>query len=371
LGRNRRGVIVLVSVLLGLAVVSLPAGAHPLGVNGQIAWDNPNGAGTVYTANEDGHHVFRLTPSSSCCAAWSPDGKRLIVSGAYAGTGGRITTAIVNADGTGFHALPLPTTSGFNAGCGAWSPDGTHCAAEGWDDLKPSLDGIYQVDVNDGSAVRLTSNPLGGHDIPGDYSPDGSQIVFGRYDADGAGIGLFIVNADGTGVHQLVAAILQPANDGDWSPQGNQIVFSRHVNANVHGSIWVIKPDGTGLHQINVTGLDCEGVGGCHEPRWSPDGTKIVFATSRGLIYTMDADGTGLKRVASGDDPAWGTHPDVACTPTERAQREKALGKFKRSTKAKWRAFLRTHRSTKARHTFARQQKAKLKKLEALVRACG
>jgi Tol biopolymer transport system component len=297
------------SLVLGLA--SLPAGARPLGMNGQIAFDNPHGAGTVYTANQDGHHVFRLTSSSSCCAGWSPNGKRLIVSGAYPKTGGRIATSIVNATGTGFHTLPLPAP-GLNLGCGVWSPDGKYCAAEGWDEHKPSVDGVYRVNVENGRAVRLTRNPLGGHDIPGDYSPNGSRLVFGRYNASGAGVGLYIVNANGSGLHRLIRAILQPANDGDWSPQGNKIVFSRHVTANVTGSIWEVNSNGTGLHQIKVRGLDCGAPIGCHEPRWSPNGKKIIFAANLAqstTIYTMNANGTDLKRVATGDDPVWGSHP--------------------------------------------------------------
>jgi TolB protein len=338
-------------------------------MNGQIAWDNPNGAGTVYTANQDGKHVFRLTGSSSCCAAWSPDGKRLLVSGSYPGDGGRIGSAIVNANGTGFHALPLPATPGFNVGCGAWSPDGTHCVGQGWDDQKPLLNGIYQLNVNDGSAVQLTS----GYDIPGSYSPDGSQIVFGRYDANQNGLGLYIVNSNGTGLHLLLREDFQPANDGNWSPQGNQIVFSQHVTPTARGSIWVINSNGAGLHQITVAGLDCGGSVGCHEPQWSPDGTKIVFATNSAqgsFVYTMNADGTGLKRIATGDDPAWGTHPGVACTPVEKTHREKALAKFRRSMTAKQRAYFRTHRSRRARRAFLKRQKTELKKLEALVAAC-
>jgi Tol biopolymer transport system component len=233
---------------------------------------------------------------------------------------------------------------------------------------------VYRVNVEDGSAVRLTTNPVGGHDIPGDYSPDGSQIVFGRYDANDNGVGLFIVNADGSGVHELVPAIIQPANDGDWSPQGDEIVFSRHATGDVPGSIWVVKSDGTGLHQIEVTGLGCGGPIGCHEPRWSPDGKKIVFATTQGQsgsIYTINADGTGLRRVAAvGDDPVWGTHPDVACTPTEKAERQQALTKFERSMKAKRRAFFRRHRSPTARHAFTKRQQAVLKQLEAHRAAC-
>jgi Tol biopolymer transport system component len=306
----RRGVIVLAGVLVGSALASLPAGARAPGVNGQIAWDRPNGAGTVYAADQDGKHVRRITNSSSCCAAWSPDGKRLVVGGSYPSDGGRIGSAIVNADGTGFHALPLPATPGFNVGCAVWSPDGIHCAGQGWDDHKPSLDGVYQLNVNNGRAVRLTS----GYDIAGDYSPSGSQIVFGRYNAKQVGVGLYIIKTDGKGLHLLLKENFQPVNDGSWSPHGNQIVFSRHVTANAVGSIWVINSDGTGLHEIKVVGLDCGASVGCHEPQWSPDGKKIIFATysaQGAFVYTMNANGTGLKRIAVGDDPVWGTHPDV------------------------------------------------------------
>jgi Tol biopolymer transport system component len=171
---------VFASVVLVFVVSSFPAGATPPGVNGQIAWDNPNGAGTVYAADANGHQVHRLTSPSSCCAAWSADGKRLLVSGNA--NDGRIATSIVNADGTGFHTLPL-TTPGLSLACTVWSPNGKDCAAQGWDDKKPSVNGVYLVNVANGRAVRLTSNPLRGYDIPGDYSPDGSRIVFGRYNA--------------------------------------------------------------------------------------------------------------------------------------------------------------------------------------------
>jgi Tol biopolymer transport system component len=301
---KRLGVILIAAVLLGLFVVSLPAGATPLGVNGQIAWDTSGGTGPVLTANPDGTHVRSVTDANSFAPAWSPDGTRLLV-----GTGptsdGRFTTSILNADGTDFHTLPL-LTPGLGHICTVWSPDGKYCAAQGGDDQNPSLDGVYRINVNNGSAVRLTS----GFDIPGDYSPDGSQIVFGRYTADDAqGLALYIVNANGTGLHKLISENFQPTNDGSWSPQGNQIVFSQHATIGAPGSIWVINSDGAGLHQINVRGLNCGKSVGCHEPQWSPDGTKIIFATSSGFVYTMNADGTGLEKIAVGDDPVWGTHP--------------------------------------------------------------
>ncbi len=374
MSRYKQQVALLLSgLLLGLAFAAFPAAAGPLGVNGQIAFDLPGGNGPVHTANQDGHHVFQLTKPSDCCAAWSPDGRKLLVSGPISASDTRITTAIVNEDGTGYHKLPI-ATPGLNLACFVWSGDGTHCAAQGWDDQKPSVNGVYRVNVNDGSAVRLTANPFGGLDVPGDYSPDGSQIVFGRYDANQVGVALYIVNANGSGLHPLIAETFQSGNNGAWSPRGNQIVFSRHVTVNAPGSIWVINSGGTGLHQITVAGLDCGGTLGCHEPRWSPDGKKIIFAADLPqnlTILTINTDGSGLQQFAVGDDPVWGSHPDVACTPTEKAQREKALAKFKRSMKSKERAFFRKHSSTKARHAFVKKQRAELKKLRARVAACG
>lgn len=102
-----------------------------------------------------------VTDANSSAPAWSPDGSRLLV-----GTGptsdGRFATSILNADGTDFHTLPL-LTPGLGLICTVWSPNGKYCAAQGGNNQNPSLDGVYRVNVNNGSAVRLTS----GFDIPG------------------------------------------------------------------------------------------------------------------------------------------------------------------------------------------------------------
>src|SRR5262249_35792730 len=154
------------------------------GANGQIAYDKPDPASSgdtfVFTANQDGHHEQQIAPG--CCPSWSPDGSQLAISAST--PDGRITSAIVNADGSGYRVLPIDDPT-LNVGCAVWSPDGTRCAGEGWDDSHPVRNGIYTLRTADGGdRVRVTSNPLGGgHDVPGDYSPDGKQLVFGRYDA--------------------------------------------------------------------------------------------------------------------------------------------------------------------------------------------
>jgi Tol biopolymer transport system component len=213
----------------------------------------------------------------------------------------------------------------LNLGCGSvWSPDDSLLACESWDDSNPDLNGIYTISPADGSGLtRVTANPLGGHDIPGAYSPNGKQIVFVRFNpTDFFGVGLFVVKTNTGQVRQITSAGASLNIGADWSPQGNEIIFSRHVTDDVQGSIWVVHSDGSGLREIHIQGLTCGGsffdpTGfGCHAPRWSPDGKKIVFAAESQVtgvnIYTANADGSGLAQVTQdggSDDPAWGTHP--------------------------------------------------------------
>jgi Tol biopolymer transport system component len=305
-----------------VSLVVAPAWASPRGTNGQIAYDNPNG---VVTANPDGSHVNLVVPGT-CCGGWSPDGSKLAVT--YGTADGRIGPAIVNADGTGYTQFPIDDPT-LNIGCGtgSWSPDGKLLACETWDDTTPltaARNGIYTISSGDGSGLtRITANPLGGHDVPGSYSPNGKRIVFIRYDANGNSAGMFVVKTNNGQVRQILPAsvIIDQGVQADWSPQGNEIIFQRRVTPDVFGSIWEIHANGTGLRQIHIQGLDCgasfsdPNAAGCHEPRWSPDGKKIIFGgfTAAGVnIYTANADGTGLHQITfdgSDDDPAWGTHP--------------------------------------------------------------
>jgi Tol biopolymer transport system component len=309
------------------AVTAMPAGASPAGVNGQIAYDRADPASPgdtfVYTANPDGSHVQQLVPVHACCPSWSHDGSKLAIPALT--DDGRIGTATVNADGSGYTRLPINDPT-LNVGCagGAWSPNDAQLACESWDDSNSARNGIYTLSSSDGSDLTRLTNALGGGDEPGAYSPDGKRIVFLRYDQNGDGIGLFVVKSNGTDVRQITppGTLIQIGNAGDWSPQGNDIVFSRHVTADVRGSVWVVHADGSGLHEIHVQGLACGGSVfaldgyGCHAAHWSPDGKKIIFAANSPAtgrnIYTVNTDGSGLSQVThDGDDdnPAWGTHP--------------------------------------------------------------
>jgi Tol biopolymer transport system component len=318
-----------VSGATGLAVA--PAGASPRGANGEITYDRVTdpmtGAKETLIANPDGSNERVIVPTNpvSCCADFSPDGgSKLVVP--YPTPDGRIGTAIINADGTGLTPFPINDPT-LNIGCstGSWSPDGKRLACETWDDSNPARNGVYTVSSSDGSGLRrITANPLGGHDVPGSYSPNGKRIVFIRYDANGTSAGLFVVKTNNDQVRQILPASvrLNMGVQSDWSPQGNEIITSRHVTPDVFGSIWEIHADGTGWHEIHIQGLECgasaadPNAAGCHGVRWSPDGKKIIFTaftyTAGDNIYTANADGTGLHQVTfdgNDDEPAWGTHP--------------------------------------------------------------
>jgi Tol biopolymer transport system component len=310
-----------------VALTAMPASASPAGVNGQVAYDRADPASPgdtfVYTANPDGSHEQQLVPVHAGGPSWSHDGSKLAV--AVLTDDGRIGTATVNADGSGYTLLPIDDPT-LNVGCfgGAWSPNDAQLACEGWDDSNSARNGIYTLSSSDGSDLTHLTNPVGSNDQPGAYSPNGKRIVFLRVDQDDNGVGLFVVKTNDGQLRQITppGTLIQGGNAGDWSPQGNEIVFSRHVTVDVRGSIWVVHADGSGLQEIRVQGLTCGGsvfdpTGfGCHEPHWSPDGKKIIFAANSPAtgrnIYTANADGTGLIQVThdgDDDDPAWGTHP--------------------------------------------------------------
>ena len=323
---RRTLIALLLAVATSIALAVAPADASPRGTNGQITYDRTTDPTTGYqvvlTANPDGSSERVVVPGA-CCADFSPDGNKLAVP--YLTADGRIGPATINADGTGYTPFPInDPTLNIGCGTGSWSPDSKRLACETWDDSNPARNGIYTISSADGSGLtRVTANRLGGHDIPGSYSPDGRRIVFLRFDANMNSAGLFVVKANHGQLRQILPASMILNIGADWSAQGNEIIFSRHVTPDVFGSIWVVHANGTGLHEIHIRGLDCgasfsdpSGVG-CHAARWSPDGKKIIFvaislATGASNIYTANADGTGLAQVSfdgSDDDPAWGTHP--------------------------------------------------------------
>ncbi|HEY8196067.1 MAG TPA: hypothetical protein VIG04_03775 [Gemmatimonadales bacterium] len=285
-----------------------PEAAGPLepkvsGVNGQIAF-NRGGDNDVLVANPDGSNTRQLL-TNSCCPHWSPDGSKIA---ALAFTDlGTLTAATLNPDGSGYAILPIDDPT-LNVALGVWSPDAARLASEGWDDADATRNGMYTRRASDGGGlIRVTSNPFeGGHDIPGDYSPDGSRIVFVRENPlrKSGNTAVFVVNIDGSGLRRIT-----PWGTGgspSWSPDGRWILFD------ARGFLFVVHPNGTAQRQIH---LHPGSRYYAYEPGWSPDGGRIVFgmylsSTGQNDIFTAGADGTDLVQVTntpeSEEAPDWG-----------------------------------------------------------------
>jgi Tol biopolymer transport system component len=295
-----------------MAIAALPAGAKVRGSNGRIVFGRYDPAVDdfhIFTINADGTNEVQLLPGIAECPRWSPDGEKIQV--CVFDPRGLLRPATLNADGSDFRLLDNPDPT-LNLGCWAWSSRG-RLACDSWDDVHPNRPaGVFTVRSSDGGGlVRVTANPYGGHDNPGDYSPDGSKIVFGRENPNVHQFALFVVNADGSDLHQ-VSPWQSDFGSASWSPDGQWILTD-----NAQGGLYVVHPDGTGEHPIILqTG---PGSSFAFEPGWSPDGKRLVFSlylssTNQQNIYTARADGTDLRQVTKTggglDFADWGTHSD-------------------------------------------------------------
>jgi Tol biopolymer transport system component len=265
---------------------------------------------TIVTANADGSGERHLTkPGQYCCPRVSPDGTRILVmTNDQPGT--PITGGTIKTDGSGFESLAL-TDPTLNLVPQAWSPDGARISFEGWDDTDATRTGVYTARASDGGdLLRLTTAPSADvHDIPSDYSPDGTHIVFYRT-SSGAdwdiGGSLWIVNTDGSDARPIDTGGVVPSWWARWSPDGSRIVFATARNASA-GELWTVDGDGS---NPRVMFHDAEGRWPI-TPAWSPGGDRIIFGLNPiadefehppNVLYTIRADGSELTAVVMGED---------------------------------------------------------------------
>lgn len=242
-----------------------------------FASDRDEGHGEIYSMQDDGTHVTRLTYNSVTDAApvISPDGTKVT----FRRELNPSNVFVMNVDGSGAKGL----APGKRA---EWSRDGTRLALVGTDSLA--------VMNADGSGIHRLS--VGGTLVT--WSPDGSKLAYVSNGLHGQAMDeIYTVYANGTGAVRITYDGVAK-NSLAWSPDGARFIYS------AAGTVYLIKVDGTGLTSP-VAGRDA---------RWSPDGSRIVFVTDaldgNEEIYSAWPDGTDLKNLshnaANESDPDWG-----------------------------------------------------------------
>jgi hypothetical protein len=237
--------------------------------------------------------------------------------------------ALINADGSGRTAVPLPRgTAGFGP---AWSPDGARIALSvfrrGSDEDSVALASL----ALDGSGFRkLTAPGANQTDSSAAWSPDGSRIAFVRLGIERKRIVAELITIAAAGgdrrvvVRRASTKRLASFTAVAWAPDGSRLVYTRTTldrKGNFVPSLRSVASDGSGDRLLS---------GDAGSASFSPDGARIAYTstadrsgrscgsdecTITGEIVVMNADGSAKRRLtrsALADDeaPAWS--PDGA-----------------------------------------------------------
>ena len=206
----------------------------------------------IFAVNADGTGERQLTTMGAYGSVprVSPDGDRILVMPGRDPLPTPLNGGSIAIDGSGF--VPLSATDpSLNLVPQAWSPDGKRIAFEGWDETKPGRTGVYTARFADGGDLVRVTTPQGApHDIPLDYSPDGTRLVFYRavraepdFPIDIGG-SLWVVNVDDANPHQITTSATAPFDWARWSPDGTRILFGAE-RLQPKGVVWTVGPDGS------------------------------------------------------------------------------------------------------------------------------
>jgi Tol biopolymer transport system component len=245
-------------------------------------------AGDIYSVAPDGTALRNLTKTAAADdtqPAVSPDGRSIAyVQDAFAGNchGCPHSLWLMNADGTGAHALPnAPDSAGTPYDDSpSFSPDGTQIL---FNRSGPSSSGLAVEPAAGGDARALgvpgfANDPAWG---PQRIAYSGNRVVTAAPDGT--------VDRPATRSGRVLHGI--PA----WSAQGRLAVLD---SANGKLTLYIADITMPGA-RIALPGLTAPFPAGA--PAWSPDGTRIAFAAvdreGVGDVYTIGVDGHDLRRV--------------------------------------------------------------------------
>jgi TolB protein len=221
-----------------------------------------------------------------------PTGKIVFLSAS--GAGGQAQIWVMNANGTGRHAVSPAT---INEGGPALSRDGTRIAFAKRGD-------VYVMSVGGASVRRLTFSGSSEEGSPA-WSPDRRWIAYSSYKSGRSSI--WKMRADGG--HKTLLARGKTLSVPAWSPDGRRVAY-----AGVNSQIWLMNADGSRKHALTRT---ASGTGVDWAPAWSPDGRRLAYESNVGTgprdltneIWVIGADGSHPVRLThnalNDNRPVW------------------------------------------------------------------
>jgi Tol biopolymer transport system component len=151
----------------------------------------------VMRADGTGRRMLTRSTARNLVPSWSPNG-RLILFERSVGVGekwapdGRVDLYAIGSNGRGKRKVARLRTEPEHCVCAAWSPDGTKIVYEA---AKPGgKPDIYVMNVDGTGRTRLTRHPA--RDENPDWSPDGKEIAF--YSERPGNAQIYVMRADGT-----------------------------------------------------------------------------------------------------------------------------------------------------------------------------
>lgn len=260
---------------------------------GKIAFvSNPDGLGEIFSMNDDGSGVIRLTHNTSEDSSpdWSPDGSRI----AFASNRSAAWEIyVMNADGSGQTQL----TTLNRCYSPQWSPDGTKIVFYS----RQSNNNIIFTMHPDGTHVFQVTDPAMSAYDPS-WSPDGSKIAF---ISTRTTPGIYVIDADGTNQELVLESI--DIVYFSWSPDGKKLALSKYALPNTNFDLYVYDFASEATTRITDTSSNHNSVD------WSPDSRQLIFYSnlddvSNWDIYTISLDGFYINRLT--DQPAVDSEAD-------------------------------------------------------------